>query len=278
MRLKSSEVTCAGPTLGEIVTRSEIVDQEHDEVLAECVQTFRVRRGLPVVELEIEIVPQKLPDTDPWNCYFASRFAWNDDGAALTRGLLQSAFGIQGDRIESPYYLEIASGERRTTILFDGLPFHRKTGPRMVDSILISEGESARKFRFQIAVDQDYPMKSAMELLNPPVLHTSETGPAELTQGWFFHLKQKNIQILGIEPLMAQPDSESQAGFGFALRLLETEGRSRKCKLRMFRTPSSARKRDFVGKTLAEIAIQNESVLFELNPHELVDVEFCFAS
>ena len=39
--------------------------------------------------------------------------------------------------------MEIASSdEERTTILPLGLPFHRKTGPRMLDSLLVVEGEN----------------------------------------------------------------------------------------------------------------------------------------
>ena len=286
VRMTGVETTCDGPALGEIVTTSEIFDHQTGDVLATCRQTVRVWRGLPEVQIRIEIETTHEPDGDPWNTYFTSRCAWKDDDAALTRGLLQGAHGIRGERIEAPYYLEIASGERRTTLLFGGLPFHRRIGSRMLDTILVAPGETCRTFDFHIAVDEPYPLLAAHSMLMPPGELFLQQGPADASGGWFFHFKERNVQILSIQPIVpavASSDDESdvetapELTSGFALRLLETEGRSRRVKLRFFRTPQQARKRDFRGRTIKELSFRKETLLLEMRAHELVDVELLYA-
>src|SRR5205823_13613987 len=170
MRRGTSEVTCSGPALGEIVSTGEIVDQTSGARLAGYRQTVRVWRGRPVVEIDVELDIEKMPDAEPWHNYFASRFAWHDETASLTRSVMMGAHETAEERIEALHYLEIATPEQRTTILAPGLPFYRKTGPRMIDSLLVVPRESERTFRFVIAIDQDYPMQSALDALSPPVV------------------------------------------------------------------------------------------------------------
>ncbi len=110
------------------------------------------------------------------------------------------------ERIESLHYLEIATPEQRTTILAMGLPFHRKTGPRMIDTILVVPRETERKFRFTIALDQDYPMQAALDALSGAVVVPTRTGPPKGgTSGWFFHLATKQVQIARICRSQAKP-------------------------------------------------------------------------
>ena len=189
MRCDSLAITSQGPGLAEIVTTGTLVDPEDGTKLAEFAQTVRLSRGRPVVELEIELSPVQMPDGDPWSNYFASRFAWNDSAASLTRSVFGGAHTIQLERFESPHFLEIATESQRTTILNQGSCFHRKTGPRMVDSILVVAGETARRFRFAIAIDSDYPMQAAADALTPAVVVQTTSGPPPAGQsGWFFHL------------------------------------------------------------------------------------------
>ena len=227
--------------------------------MAEFGQTVRFWRGRPVIELEIELRAVKMPDGDPWSNYFASRFAWNDSAATLTRSVLGGAHGLQFERFESPHFLEIATESQRITILNGGLPFHRKTGPRMVDSLLIVAGETERRFRFGMAIDADYPMQAAMDFLVPPTVVESAGGPPVAgTSGWLFHLNAKNVQILQFRPASRSELSDEAAvdieltsvpatAFGFAVRLVETEGRQRPVRLECYRTPTRATRQDLPG-------------------------------
>jgi len=303
MRCQNVEVTCTGPSCGEIVTTGEIIDPSTQAVLSGFRQTFRVWRGRPFLELEIELVDvQKKPEGDPWGCFYGARFAWNDGTAAISHSVLGAAQPIEMQRIETLDYIEIASEEARTTILPMGMPFHRKTGPRMIDSLLAAEGESERKFKFAIAVDQNYPLQAARDVLNPVVPIRTQTGPPRAGQtGWFYNIDSRCVQVSRIMGLMSEPvtidsenndpteqehsddrrpveltQSEAPAGVGFALRLQETEGQYQNANVEFFRAPSSARLRDFRGQTIVQLPIEGDSVHVDLSPFAIADLEIRF--
>lgn len=288
MRMTRSDVTCAGPSLGEIVNSGEIVDQVAGKVLANYKQTFRVWRGRPFLEIRIELDIAQMPDGDPWSNYYAARFAWNDSAASLTRSVLQGAQGIKEERFESPHYFEIATESQRTTILNAGLPFHRKTGDRIVDSLLVVAGETRREFRFAVAFDQNYPLQAALDVLSPVISVATAQGPPRIGRsGWFFHLDVRNVQVTRIMDRMAEPservdswDSQRDAlpppGAGCAVRLIETEGRPIRAKLRCFRAPVAARQRNFRGNTVTDLTLEGDAVLVDLTAYEIADVELTF--
>lgn len=288
MRVATSEVTCAGPSLGEIVTTGDILDQTNEKRLAGYRQTVRVWRGRPVVEVDVELTDVKqLPEGDPWSNYYAIRFAWNDSTAPLTRSVFWNAQGIKEQRFESPLYFEIVEDGKRTTILFDGLPFHRKTGERMLDTILLAPGETRRKFRFTVAVDQDYPLQAALDALVPPAVVPTANAPRGATSGWFFHLNARNVQLTRILPLVGEPaepvdpwdrhDREQLPdGKGFAVRLLETEGRPARVHLRCFGEPKFARQRNFAGRTVTDLTVGGDTVTIDMTAYEMADVEVRF--
>lgn len=303
MRCRDVRVTCSGPSCGEIVSSGELIDPSTQAVLSGFQQTFRVWRGRPLLEIEIELLDvQKKPEGDPWGCFYGARFAWNDSTAAVSNSVCGAAQPIVMQRIETLDYIEIASDSSRTTILPMGLPFHRKTGPRMIDSLLVSEGETERKFQFAIAVDQNYPMQVVKDLLAPVESIRTQTGPPVSGQtGWFYHLDSRCVQVTRILGLMSEPltvdlpDDESDgkqsshdrrpveltrpdppAGTGFALRLQETEGQYQSFNVEFFRSPTSARLRDFRGHTLSDLAVNGDVVKVDLTPFSIADLEVRF--
>ena len=114
MRCLGQEVVRSGTGCGEIATWGEIIDQVNNDRLASFRQHVRVWRGLSTVEIEIELTDVKVPDGDPWNHYFTSRFAWNDSTAAITRGIYHSAHAYVGERFETSRLHR--SGLRRRTV------------------------------------------------------------------------------------------------------------------------------------------------------------------
>tara|TARA_R110002111_G_scaffold262504_1_gene338938 strand:- start:114461 stop:117379 length:2919 start_codon:yes stop_codon:yes gene_type:complete len=276
-----AELTCAGPGMGEIITTGEIFDQISGSTLATFRQTFQLWRGRPVLDVKIELDVLTMPDGNPWDHYYAARFAWGDSTASLTRSLLESAHSFQGERFESPHYFEIAEGEERVTILNHGLPFHRKTGPRMLDSMLIVEGETKREFAFSIAVNQNFPMQMAKNVMVPAGQVLSPLGPPRMGEtGWLFHVDASNVQITRVMDLMPQepdsPDTETRVRTGFAVRLIETEGVHRSVKLRCWKSPVSARQRNFHGKTIVELPVEEDAVLVEMTQYEIAEIEILF--
>lgn len=285
MRCRSLKITNSGPVLGEIVTTGDILDQTNDALLATFRQTTRIWKGRPIADVEIELDVKTMPEGDPWTNYIAARFAWNDSTASLTRSVQQGAHGFRGERFESLHYFEIAADERRTTIINPSSPFYRKTGMRMADSLLIVAGETRRTFRFSVAVDVDYPLQAALDVLTPFTVVPATAGPPRTGEsGWLFHLNAKNVQILQILRPRRPPEEEGEpweqydrekypGGRSFSLRLLETEGRHRSVKLRCFKTPALARQTDCRGRTIADLAIVDDAVNIEMTAHEIADIE-----
>ncbi len=277
MVCRDLSITSTGPAVGEIVTTGDLLDDATETILAEYRQTVRVSRHRRVVDIDIELTPRKTPDADPWTNYYAARFAWHDPGAILTRAIQQGAHGFTGERFETTDYLEIASDDDRTTILFQGLPAHRKTDNRMLDTLLITQGESKRKFNLAIAVDEPYPMLAARAAGTPIVEIPTEVGPPKSGQtGWLFHINAKNAQVVRVLPAMLDAQNSEWNANGFGVRLLETEGRSRNVVIRCFRDPIKARTRDFQGRTLDTLVVKNDEVFLPMNPYEIADVEFTF--
>ncbi len=288
MRCKGSEVVHSGTAYGEIATWGEIIDQTNNEKLAAFRQSVRIWRGMPTVDIDIELSNVKMPDGDPWNNYFAARFAWNDITAVVTRSIYHSAHGFTGERFETADYIEVASDDERLTIVPHGLPFHRKTGDRMLDSLLVVAREDQRRFQFTIAIDAPYPLEAAWNATTPLAAIPIESGQPRMgTTGWFFHVDGRHVQITQvldthdreqkISPLEEVEHQTVPNDPGFAVRLVETEGRSKPVKLRCFRRPTYARKRNFLGETIAELNIEGDAVLIDMMSYEIVDVEMRFS-
>ncbi len=288
MCLRSTEVLCDGPSLGEIRATGEIVDQVDGQVLAGFEQTLRIWRGSPKIEIDLTLDVQRQPDGNPWLNYYTMRFAWNNAGASLTRSMMGGAQDIKDERFENLHYFEIADDEERTTILNHGLPFQRTTGMRMIDFILVAAGETQRNFRFDIVLDHSYPLQAALDAMTPAAVLPCPAAPSNgATSGWFFNIDAKNVQVVDILPLRDAPvdpvddwdHPEPPApveGDGLAVRLVETEGRASQVRLRSFKNPRYARQRDFQGRTITDLTIEGDAVFIDMTAYEIADVELRF--
>lgn len=272
MQLREANVLSAGPLVGEIETIGDLIDGQNNSVVATFRQITRVIRGRPNVDVEIELDLKKTPSGDPWTNYVGCRFAWKHSTAAISASMQQGVATNGRQRIESPQFLEIADEDFRTTIITPGLPFHRKTGDRMIDTLLITEGEKRRKFEFSIAIDAKYPMQAHLDTFSPPlVIPTENAPPAGGQQGWLFYVGAANVLLTRILPLKSEDGKK-----GFVVRLLETEGRTKTFPLKCFRTPSAARQVDFNGNSVQTLTVQDDQISIEIAPHEICDVEVTF--
>lgn len=269
-----SRVISAGATLAGIETTGRLLDpQNRGTILATFRQVVRLWRGRPVIEIEFDITPVKPLEGEPWTNYFATRWAWKNEEAALTKGVLQSAQPVYGDRLEAPDYVEIADESQRIALLPEGLPFHRRTGPRMLDTLLIVAGERTEPCTMRVVFDHPLPMQAAMSASTPAIVVPVEHGPsASGASGWLFHMGVKNVVLLKLLPL-EQTDG-ARVCRGCVLRLAETEGVAKAFPLRAYRTPSSARLRDLTGQTISTLGIDTEGcVIVDIGSYEVCEVE-----
>ncbi len=266
----SVRTVCANRVHAAIESRGKLVD-DAKEVIAEFSQTFRVIRGSRVLEVETELDPKRSPAEDRWNSYFASRFAWSNEAAELDRALNGIRCQTTGKRFEAPLFIQIDDGQQRTAILTAGLPYHRKMGMRMLDSLLIVKGESQRKFKFGIGIDLKHPFRESQALLAPDLIVPHLTSATESSSNWLMHIDAKHVQIISWEPWL-----EDDQVVGVRLRLSESEGRPGQVQISAFRSFDSARKMDFQQQTLTQCEVNDDKLRFQISAHELTEIEARF--
>jgi alpha-mannosidase len=281
-RVDSIEVTANSSIYGEIVTRGGLLD-ESGRQLASFRQTFGLWAGSRIVNVDIELADLEELRADPWNSYCCARFAWPDEQAELYRGVSLARVKTTVNRLEAPEFIEIDSGGGRVAILTGGLPYHRRSDSRMLDSILVVRGETANRFKLGIGVDLPQPAAAAVELLRPTLVHCDTSSPAKNATGWFFHTGAKNLIATHWEPLYAKPATESQAetstdsgvrvAIGFRVRLLEIGGTAGRVPLRAFKPLRYARQVDFMGETILELYVDDDKIMLDFGPNELVEIE-----
>ncbi|MEZ6055117.1 MAG: hypothetical protein R3C01_00290 [Planctomycetaceae bacterium] len=287
MRLRESRILATGPMLGSIETVGDLVDPTDDKLIGTYRQTVSVWRGSPIIEVDVEIGLEQAPEGDPWSNYVAARFAWSDPDNSLTRSTQEGSQEVldRQTRIEAPSYLEIANESGRTTILTGGLSFHRKIEDRMLDTILVTEGEALRRFRFGIAIDHSFPMQAALDFESAPLSTVVSQGPPPAgAAGWLLQIPAKNVQLLEIlphRPVEATPTNDQEAPAspvsGCLLRLLETEGQHKKFPLRSYRPIKSAIQVDLLGNPLHTCTFQEGTPQIDIAPYELCDINIEFA-
>jgi alpha-mannosidase len=267
MAVDKIEVTESSTASGELTTHGRLMDR-HGATQARYVQRFRVWRGSRILAIDIELDPVVEPQADPWNSYYACRFAWNDESAELFRAVHQQRHAVPGKQFEAPHYIEIEAVTKRTTILTGGLPFHRRVGGRILDTLLRVRGERGRKFRVGIGIDATHPLQEAQQLLAPPIAVQAVAAPPSPASSWLFHCDAKSVTATHWEPLR-----ESGRLVGFRVRLLETMGRGGPLKLSACRPLTAAKKLDLTQQPLGELAVANGQAQIEIAPYAWISVE-----
>ena len=276
MRLREQRVVCSSPACGAVETVGDLVDPTNNRLLGTYRQAVTLWRGRPYADVDIELGLEKTPEGDPWTNYVGCRFAWNDSSQTITRSSQETAETVGDEqRIESPNYIELAGDAHRTTILTGGLTFHRVIGPRMLDTLLVTEGEQQRRFRFAVAVDQNYPMAAALDWETDALAIPVEQGPPlPGPSASLFHISARNVQLRRILPLKIGDGDASPRGC--ILRLQETEGRNKTIGLGCFLSPASASQVDLDGHVLHSFKVEKGLAEVSIAPYELCDVELRF--
>ena len=256
----SVEVTCHGKIRAEITSSGQLLGLSGD-VYGRFVQRYQLTRGSRVLAVEIELTPEASFQDDPWDSYFACRFAWGDEAAVIRRGMSWQTQEIGKHRFEAPLFIDLDSETHHTTILTGGLPYHRRVDDQQLDTLLLVDGESAREFRLGIGVDLPYLTRSALDFLASAAPQCSTDTSSDA--GWLFHIDAKNVLVTWWEPL---------EGSRFRVRLLETEGRNATVHLRSFRTFTEAYVVDALGEPIGELTLTDGVVELHLQAHQLKEL------
>lgn len=264
-------IVSAGPVQGQIVVLGQLKDRQ-GQPLAGFVETFTVWRGSRVLDIRVELDVDKQPDDDPWDSYYAMRFAWGDATADVLRGTGGVSTPTDIPQVEAPHFVDVRGENTSITILTGGLPYHRRFGIRKLDTLLIPRGETARTFEVGIGIDLPYPAPAALDYLAPAPACFLQAAPAN-DSAWLFHVDSKNVLATRWETL----EGDGRV-VGFRVRLLETEGRGCRVGLRAFRSVASARLTDFQGENPKSLDVQGDRVEVDVAAHGWVQIEARFGS
>lgn len=276
MKAASYEVEYGGPALVQAVSKGSILGVD-DRPLAKFRQRVRLWTGRPVLELEVsleDLDPEwmgSIADADPWSNYLACRWAWPDPASMLRRTCLLSPELTDAERPETPDAIDISTRRQRTALLFGGLSHHKRFGTRMLDTLLVAGRETGRTFQLGVTLDQEHPFHASSDMLGPAIVVPTEAGPPRTgPTGWLFQLDHRGIAVTGVEMVEA---TEEGRGWGLVFHMLETSGRSARCRVRIFRNPTWARQTDLHNEVIVDLPIDGDAVLVDFTPHELARVE-----
>ncbi len=266
MKARSAAVTKSGAALGEAMSEGDLVT-DHGEVLATFRQRIRAWVGRPVLELHIDLDIKKPSQHYPWHSYFASRFAWRDDRAAIFRGMHGATMPSMANRPGSPEFVEIRFGSARTFVFTGGLPFAQKSGGRMLDVILVPEGETARSFDLLIAFDREHPAQTAAGWTAPAAVVPTDKGPPPVgPSGWLASLDLPSLLMTSLKPVTPSGDGMTRA---VAARFIETAGFGGAADLLFARTPGRAFQIDGREGVMNEITLTSDPIGLEFSANEL---------
>jgi alpha-mannosidase len=245
------------------------------EIAARYTETATIRSESRLLEFDVTLEPMIEFDEDRWNSYLAVRYAWNDD-TYEQRGGLNDGVHTLPDRkhLHSPKFIDLRHEGSSLTLLTEGLPFHRRSGDRQLDTLLMVHGETQQHHRLGIGVNMPNPVFVSHDFLLPysepltnvrneyviPVSHRPKNPSS-----WLFQIESKNVMALHWEPI-----HESEQCIGLMVYLQETSGRRVHFALRSFLPPKSAAAMNFQGKELKTFKIQDDAVLIDMHPHELL--------
>jgi hypothetical protein len=259
-------ITGNDTVVGEITSRGRLIDAA-GEVVARFSQTVRLPRALPAVLVDVSLDAVRPSQGSGWTNAILSRVAWRDEGATIRRGASWVGRPTVREPIDSAEWVEIDELDGRTTIFPLGLPFHRRIGMTMLDTLLAAAGETHIRRQFAIGLDVDYPTQLALALLTADAASaTKSLNRPGIERGWYLHVDAKNVVMTHVEPLVA-PRA------GVRLRLLETEGRAVQGTLAAFRPLVTAQEIDFRGSVVRSLRTESGAVSLHLEPHQWLGLE-----
>jgi len=234
---------------------------------ARYTETITIRSQSRLLEFDLTLNPFADFDEDRWNSYIAIRYAWNDETFEI-RGNLNDGMHVLPDKkhLHSPRVVDLRHEEGSLTFLSEGLPFHRRSGDRQLDTLLIVKDESQRQFRLGVAINAKHPALLAYDFALGqegfvfPVQHQPKNPSS-----WLFQIESPNVVALHWEPIM-----EADKPVGYMVYLLETEGRRAHFALRSFVPPKRAAAMNFQGKELKTLKVNGDAVLIDMHAHELL--------
>jgi alpha-mannosidase len=220
--------------------------------------------------MEIHLEPLR-PLTANVEDYFALRWAWPDEKAIVstTDGLVLHSH--RGAVLESSLLVDVRERNLLTTIIPHGLPYHRRSAPRMMDTVLIAANETARDFKVSLAVDFARPVSAAIDALQDVAPIVVKSGPPANggTTGTFASITPPAVVASVIRP---QPGDDGKV----TIRLVETMHKSVRAELKFAHRPRGCRFINGRGDVIYDVYPSGDAFPLDFNASETHWVEAAF--
>lgn len=271
-RSRYTDVQCNGWNHRSISNLAASVESsgslfDRERPIADFKQTVTVRRCDSCIYFSIELDLKEDIQGPPWRNYVASRMAWANENAKITRAENETADAVYQEKITAPNFVEIADEQSKIALLAGGLPYHRRSHRRMLDTLLLVEHERARRFDFAVAIDPVTAMAAATNYLTPVFICQSDIESSP--RGWIFHLNCQNV-LLTYAKSNFDPSGKL---IGVTMRFQETEGQSGEMKLACPFKIQQARRTNLVGEVLFELGFDQDVVQCSFLAYQYIQLE-----
>jgi hypothetical protein len=234
-----------------IESRGRLLDA-HGRSAGSFTQRMSLVAGRPLALLQVDLRLDRPARGPLLEEHVACRFAWHEnEDVELLRSVLTQAVFTERTRFTAPHFVTVRGGGRDDlSILTGGLPWHVRSTPHVLDTILLgADGTSAAR-RLAVGIGLHRPWDDALWLLapGPPAVAAAADGvrliPASVERG------DGRVRL--------------------AIDLLESAGRSGQVRIDWARAPLAVRTCDFAGRPrdAAPVAIEGRSTVVFLRRHE----------
>jgi hypothetical protein len=223
--------------------------------------------GVPLAVLDLD-VQLSSPLTGPAaERHVACRFAWHEnEDVEIRRSLHTQAVATDRTRFTAPHFIEVASTPSRTaapdavTILTGGMPWHVRSSPHVLDTLLFVGGATATR-RLGLGVGLDRPWDAALALLaGDPGLAIGVVGSA-------------NVRLTVHETVVA-----GERLVAARVGLLESAGRSGEIRLEWATDIVQATACDMAGRPRSDagVTIEGRALVAHLGRYEWLHLDLVF--
>jgi hypothetical protein len=225
-------------------SRYRIIDRQ-GATLAHVVQTCQL--SLVGAELRLHWHISDVSPELPTHVQLASRIAWRDQAATVSSLHQGLWLPTTSSRMAGTRAIRIDGSPTPLTLAFDRPLDHRRSELNWLDSWLpVAEGPAvAAAIRFA----NHSPWQPT------GVVRIPTRGRLDQSHGWWLHFSSPHVMATAIEPV----DSRT-----FDLRIVETSGHERRCKIATWRAIESAALVDLEGNDIEQLAIDEGAAMVPL--------------
>lgn len=218
---------------------------------------------IATVELALDLaspIPSPAEGAGWFDHYAACRFAWNEnDDVELFRSLHTQSVATERTTFFSDWFIELRTDVDPCAILTAGLPWHVRSSPHMLDTLLAGAGQSAARSRLAIGLGLPEPWSASLDLLAPLAGRTAgiTASPA--------------ARITGGEGVV-----EGGSTVGLRIGVLESHGRTGLVRLSAPVPIIEAWRTDARGHRDRPLAIEDGFATIDLGRYEWAMIELRF--